>query len=664
MTIHNGPYYGFEGEELHFDGMASYDEGGIHRYEWNFGDGSKAEGPAVKHIFNNDGRYTITLKVTDNSGNWRSETTFAEIKNVAPLLDEPDLSIQETCVNLDGSFSDKGISDKHSAMIDWGDGTVTLGKIAEENGIGTILGNHAYQEDGKYNVEIKLYDNNSYDSKILPVQVTKQFDYSVELESKELVIERGSAGIIEVSIMIQSCSSEEVELHYEELPQGLSAEFTSSKDATSFASMMVISTAPNSMLGEEMITVTASGGGIIKTESFLLKIVEPQAPQNNLRDLVLPVLISSNEESGEAPLDVTFQAIAAGGEPPYTWAIDFGDGSEQILDSEGIKIETSHVYANGGEYEVFFEVRDSNGSIGKNGSLKITVDNPVTNEIELGLIDRIKVFTTSIIEEIKFDPEPGTITMLASGPGGTSGSTSLTIPKMILNPPFTVNVDGEPTDFDLLEEQDDYILSFSYPHSTKLVNVTGIPTPDNSQLRSDIEDIITVVQISKPAALGSGKISTVEGDSLISSNLSVMGAPASWILMVVGASAVGTIYATIARRKRQTRMLIEPTSAILETGLKITINIIPRSITLSAGESVTFYAKAYDEENNEVYDIDFNWSTTVKDAQLIPEGRSAKFIAPGDTDTRDTRLFGVRKGEVVVSHGNVAASANVEVRES
>jgi plastocyanin len=152
-------------------------------------------------------------------------------------------------------------------------------------------------------------------------------------------------------------------------------------------------------------------------------------------------------------------------------------------------------------------------------------------------------------------------------------------------------------------------------------------------------------------------------NSLLVSNPSIVNASGSWILMLIGGSVAGTIYYIVVRRRHATKMLTEPASIMLEADRKITISIIPRSVTVSLGESVTFYAQAYDEKGNEVHDIDFIWSTTVKDAKLMPEGRSARFTPLGDAGKSDTRLFGIRKGEVIVSYRDTAASANVEIKE-
>lgn len=55
-------------QDLTFDASGSHDpDGQIVKYEWNFGDGSTAEGVTVHHKYNK-GKYTVKLTVTDNRG--------------------------------------------------------------------------------------------------------------------------------------------------------------------------------------------------------------------------------------------------------------------------------------------------------------------------------------------------------------------------------------------------------------------------------------------------------------------------------------------------------------------------------------------------------------------------------------------------------------------
>lgn len=56
-------------EPIRFDAAGSSDpDGRIAQYDWDFGDGSSAQGEAVTHRYSADGTYTVTLTVLDDDG--------------------------------------------------------------------------------------------------------------------------------------------------------------------------------------------------------------------------------------------------------------------------------------------------------------------------------------------------------------------------------------------------------------------------------------------------------------------------------------------------------------------------------------------------------------------------------------------------------------------
>ena len=74
--------------EIEFDGSQSYDEDSDKlTYTWDFGDGTTAIGPKVKHGYNDIGSYEITLTVTDDSGAECSTSvdTLAATVNAEPV---------------------------------------------------------------------------------------------------------------------------------------------------------------------------------------------------------------------------------------------------------------------------------------------------------------------------------------------------------------------------------------------------------------------------------------------------------------------------------------------------------------------------------------------------------------------------------------------------
>ena len=57
------------GQPITFDASASSDwDGKLESYQWDFGDGTSAEGVAVEHVFDQPGVYRVRLRVTDDSG--------------------------------------------------------------------------------------------------------------------------------------------------------------------------------------------------------------------------------------------------------------------------------------------------------------------------------------------------------------------------------------------------------------------------------------------------------------------------------------------------------------------------------------------------------------------------------------------------------------------
>ena len=59
-----------------------------------------------------------------------------------------------------GVFVDTGTHDKHTATVDWGDGSgVQTPMLSEAAGSGVLTATHIYADDGDYTVKVTVSDD-------------------------------------------------------------------------------------------------------------------------------------------------------------------------------------------------------------------------------------------------------------------------------------------------------------------------------------------------------------------------------------------------------------------------------------------------------------------------------------------------------------------------
>jgi len=125
---------------------------------------------ANKHIYADNGVYTVSITVTDDDGASSSKTLAVTVNNVAPwVVAGVDQRVYEGApVSLASSgFNDPGTLDTHTATIDWGDGTVEVGPVSissepSDSIFGvyrTVVGNHIYDDNGFYTVTLRVEDD-------------------------------------------------------------------------------------------------------------------------------------------------------------------------------------------------------------------------------------------------------------------------------------------------------------------------------------------------------------------------------------------------------------------------------------------------------------------------------------------------------------------------
>lgn len=156
-------------KEVLFDASGSADaDGGITAYTWDFGDGGKAEGRQVKHVYAEPGRYQAVLTVQDESGAANDTATARQTVavNFSPKADAgKDVHTCWQFVSFDGSASNDPDQDPLAYHWDFGD---------QRSGQGVTVG-HQFAAPGLYPVSLRVDDGtglgNSSDEKKITVRI-------------------------------------------------------------------------------------------------------------------------------------------------------------------------------------------------------------------------------------------------------------------------------------------------------------------------------------------------------------------------------------------------------------------------------------------------------------------------------------------------------------
>ncbi len=145
---------GLEGGSFSFEAVIQDPGRDSHAVAWNFGDGKTGQGPAVSHLFVDDGVFRVLATVTDDDGGVGRDSARVTIANVAPAVEAggPYTGTTGSAVQFHGSASDPGKNDVLTYEWDLdGDG------IFETRGVtGPTFVYHAF---GRFRASFRVSDN-------------------------------------------------------------------------------------------------------------------------------------------------------------------------------------------------------------------------------------------------------------------------------------------------------------------------------------------------------------------------------------------------------------------------------------------------------------------------------------------------------------------------
>lgn len=130
------------------------------------------------------------------------------------------------------------------------------------------------------------------------------------------------------------------------------------------------STGTNTPYGDHTITATGWDGS---GTSCPASSVSPLVSFRLVSYTPMTVTASVTPTSGTAPLSVVVATSVTGGSAPYTYSVDFGDGS-----APGTSANAAHTYTTAGTYNVIATVTDSTGASVSSTPVAVTVASGIT----------------------------------------------------------------------------------------------------------------------------------------------------------------------------------------------------------------------------------------------------------------------------------------------
>lgn len=111
-----------------------------------------ADGPSM---------HTVRARIIDKDDGFTEYMANIVVNNVAPSVGPVAAPtapvVLNTAVSVHADFTDPGVLDTHTAVIDWGDGT-TSSSVTEASGSGAAAGTHSYAAPGLYTVKVTVTD--------------------------------------------------------------------------------------------------------------------------------------------------------------------------------------------------------------------------------------------------------------------------------------------------------------------------------------------------------------------------------------------------------------------------------------------------------------------------------------------------------------------------
>lgn len=158
-----------EGSTITLDGSASTDpDGDPLSYSWKLvssrgpsPDLTTRAGAVTQFQALDDGLWTFRLTVDDGSGDPSTDEVTVRATNQAPTFGSAELAGQQGGASvLSSTIADDGLLDRHTATVQWGDGSpAETAKVTSGAGWASLVAAHRYGNAGTYRAELTVTDD-------------------------------------------------------------------------------------------------------------------------------------------------------------------------------------------------------------------------------------------------------------------------------------------------------------------------------------------------------------------------------------------------------------------------------------------------------------------------------------------------------------------------
>src|SRR5262249_45689229 len=121
--------------------------------------------PTHQCTFNDDGNYTVFGRIIDQDDGFTEYMTTVTVTNAPPVIENvsgpPQPVDAGAPVTLTATFTDAGIVDTHTCLVDWGDGESSAGLVPEpsSSGGGSCSATHSYAGSGTFTATVTVTDD-------------------------------------------------------------------------------------------------------------------------------------------------------------------------------------------------------------------------------------------------------------------------------------------------------------------------------------------------------------------------------------------------------------------------------------------------------------------------------------------------------------------------